>query len=186
MGTPGTPSSTGFSCNKSIEGASSGAPTRISARISCPSHGADETHVPHSGALAIHSLMVWLLELAYSSCGVPGLVSSGNNHGNAATNTTGGWTCATNSSGHLICSSAQRTRWLLRPPLFSPRNASCWVFPMGSKTLSAPSLTTITAARGRASPQGRVRCYGQVWPSYLYKFNYLCICNLYISPRLVI
>ena len=70
-------------------------------------------------------------------------------------------TCAMNCSGHLICSGAQRTRWLLRRPLFSPRDTCCWVFPMGSRTLSAPSSTTITAARGRAGPQGRGRCHGQ-------------------------
>jgi len=33
--------------------------------------------------------------------------------------------------------------------------------PMGSRTLSAPSSTTITAARGQAGPQGRGRCHGQ-------------------------
>ena len=49
----------------------------------------------------------------------------------------------------------------LRPQQPPGRPTGCSSLPMGSRTLSAPSSTTITAAPGRAGPQGRGRCHGQ-------------------------
>ena len=98
--------------------------------------------------MANHSLQVRPLELAYTSCRVPGMVPPSTNHGNAGAGTKGGSICAKNCNGCLICSGAQRTGWLLHPPLFSPHEAGA--LPMGSRTLSAPSSTSNYPARGRA------------------------------------
>ena len=129
--TPGTPASTDSPWGEIIGGAGSGAPASSKARLSCPAHGADEAHGAQHGAMANHSLQVRPLELAYTSCRVPGMVPPSTNHGNAGAGTKGGSICAKNCNGCLICSGAQRTGWLLHPPLFSPHEAGA--LSMGSR-----------------------------------------------------
>jgi len=100
-----------------------------------------------------------------------------------------GYGCVIHPCSCRGASQIQRKSRLFHAPPFCSNEASGDALPMGSMTFLAPSSTTITVLeddlvlKGGGDVMGgqqTARADGLiVQPSYLYKFNYLWICNLY-------